>query len=58
MACSRNSSKSKVIGIVAPIETRRKLYVEGFKQGVAATNSDVKVNVNYIGSFSDIALGR
>jgi basic membrane lipoprotein Med (substrate-binding protein (PBP1-ABC) superfamily) len=50
-------SKSKVIGIVAPIETGdAKLYVEGFKQGVAATNPAVKVNVNYIGSFSDVAL--
>jgi len=50
-------SKSKVIGIVAPIETGdAKLYVEGFKQGVAATDSTVTVNVNYIGSFSDVAL--
>lgn len=50
-------SKSKIIGIVAPIETGdAKLYVEGFKQGVAATNPAVKVNVNYIGSFSDVAL--
>jgi basic membrane lipoprotein Med (substrate-binding protein (PBP1-ABC) superfamily) len=50
-------SKSKVIGIVAPIETGdAKLYVEGFKQGVAATDPAVKVNVNYIGSFSDVAL--
>jgi basic membrane lipoprotein Med (substrate-binding protein (PBP1-ABC) superfamily) len=50
-------SKSKVIGIVAPIETGdAKLYVEGFKQGVAATDPDVTVNVNYIGSFSDVAL--
>ncbi len=50
-------SKSKVIGIVAPIETGdAKLYVEGFKQGVAATDAAVKVNVNYIGSFSDVAL--
>jgi basic membrane protein A len=50
-------STSKVIGIVAPIETGdAKLYVEGFKQGVAATDAAVKVNVNYIGSFSDVAL--
>lgn len=50
-------STSKVIGIVAPIETGdAKLYVEGFKSGVAATDPDVKVNVNYIGSFSDVAL--
>jgi len=50
-------SKSKTIGIVAPIETGdAKLYVEGFKQGVAATDPAVQVNVNYIGSFSDVAL--
>ena len=50
-------STSKVIGIVAPIETGdAKLYVEGFKDGVASVNPEVKVNVNYIGSFSDVAL--
>jgi basic membrane protein A len=50
-------TQSKVIGVVGPIETGdAKLYVEGFKAGVAATAPDVKVNVNYIGSFSDTAL--
>jgi basic membrane lipoprotein Med (substrate-binding protein (PBP1-ABC) superfamily) len=50
-------SESAVIGVVGPIETGdAKLYVDGFKAGVAATNPDVKVNVNYIGSFSDVAL--
>ena len=50
-------SKSKVIGVVGPIETGdAKLYVDGFKAGVAATNPDIQVNVNYIGSFSDVAL--
>ncbi len=48
---------SKVIGVVGPIETGdAKLYVDGFKAGVVATNPDVQVNVNYIGSFSDTAL--
>jgi len=48
---------SKVIGVVGPIETGdAKLYVDGFQAGVAATNPDVTVNVNYIGSFSDVAL--
>ena len=48
---------SKVIGVVGPIETGdAKLYVDGFKAGVAATNPDIQVNVNYIGSFSDTAL--
>ena len=50
-------STSKVIGVVGPIETGdAKLYVDGFKAGVEATNPDVQVNVNYIGSFSDVAL--
>lgn len=50
-------STSKVIGVIGPIETGdAKLYVDGFKAGVAATNPDVTVNVNYIGSFSDVAL--
>jgi basic membrane protein A len=50
-------SESKVIGVVGPIETGdAKLYVDGFKAGVAATDPEVKVNVNYIGSFSDVAL--
>jgi len=50
-------STSKVIGVVGPIETGdAKLYVDGFKAGVLATKPDVQVNVNYIGSFSDVAL--
>jgi basic membrane protein A len=48
---------SNIIGVVGPIETGdAKLYVDGFKAGVAATNPDIQVNVNYIGSFSDVAL--
>jgi basic membrane lipoprotein Med (substrate-binding protein (PBP1-ABC) superfamily) len=50
-------STSNVIGVVGPIEVGdAKLYVDGFKAGVLATKPDAKVNVNYIGSFSDIAL--
>jgi basic membrane protein A len=50
-------SDSDVIGVVGPIETGdAKLYVDGFVAGAEATNSDVQVNVNYIGSFSDVAL--
>lgn len=50
-------STSKVIGVIGPIETGdAKLYVDGFKAGVLATNPDAQVNVNYIGSFSDVAL--
>ena len=50
-------STSNVIGVVGPIETGdAKLYVDGFKAGAVATNPDAQVNVNYIGSFSDVAL--
>jgi basic membrane protein A len=50
-------TESNVIGIVGPIETGdAKLYVDGFVAGVNATNPGAVVNVNYIGSFSDVAL--
>ena len=50
-------SESNVIGVVGPIETGdAKLYVDGFKAGAVATKPDAQVNVNYIGSFSDVAL--
>jgi basic membrane protein A len=50
-------SKSNVIGVVGPIETGdAKLYVDGFKEGVLSVKPDAQVNVNYIGSFSDVAL--
>ena len=50
-------SESGVIGIVGPIETGdAKLYIDGFALGAKATNPEVVVNINYIGSFSDIAL--
>jgi basic membrane protein A len=50
-------TKSNVIGIVGPIETGdAKLYVDGFVAGVKASNPQAQVNVNYIGSFSDVAL--
>ena len=50
-------SESGILGVVGPIETGdAKLYVDGFVAGAEATNPDVQVNVNYIGSFSDVAL--
>lgn len=50
-------TESNVIGVVGPIEVGdAKLYVDGFVEGVAFTNPDATVNVNYIGSFSDVAL--
>jgi len=50
-------SESKLIGIVGPIEVGdAKLYVDGFKAGAESNDSGVTVNVNYTGSFSDVAL--
>lgn len=50
-------TKSGVVGVVGPIETGdAKLYVDGFVAGVKAADPNVTVNVNYIGSFSDVAL--
>ena len=50
-------SKSNTVGVVGPIEVGdAKLYVDGFIAGAKATKPDITVNVNYIGSFSDVAL--
>ncbi|MGD1992446.1 MAG: BMP family protein [Anaerolineae bacterium] len=50
-------TESNVIGVIGPIETGdAKLYVDGFVAGATAANPDAVVNVNYIGSFSDVAL--
>ena len=50
-------SQTGIIGVIGPIETGdAQLYVDGFKIGVLATNPDAQVNVNWTGSFSDVAL--
>jgi basic membrane lipoprotein Med (substrate-binding protein (PBP1-ABC) superfamily) len=50
-------TESDVIGIVGPIETGdAKLYVDGFKAGVAYEDEAIDVLVNYIQSFSDVTL--
>lgn len=50
-------STSGAIGVVGPIEVGdAKLYVDGFVAGAKAQNPEIKANVNYIGSFSDVAL--
>jgi len=50
-------SQTGIIGVIGPIETGdAKLYVDGFKVGVLAIKSDAQVNVNWTGSFSDVAL--
>jgi basic membrane protein A len=48
-------TRSNTIGVIGPLEVGdAKLYVDGFKAGVTATNPEIQVNVNYIGSFSDV----
>lgn len=50
-------SGSAVIGVVGPIQAGdAALYVDGFVAGAAAQDAAVDVNVNYIESFSDVAL--
>ena len=50
-------SKSDILGVVGPIETGdAKRYTAGFKAGVMATKPNAKVNVTWIGSYSDVAL--
>jgi basic membrane lipoprotein Med (substrate-binding protein (PBP1-ABC) superfamily) len=50
-------STSGVIGVVGPIQAGdAALYVDGFVAGAAAQDPAVEVNVNYIESFSDVAL--
>jgi basic membrane protein A len=50
-------SESGVVGIVGPIEVGdAKLYVDGFQDGVLAQDPSADVPVNYIDSFSDVAL--
>ncbi len=50
-------SQGDVVGIVGPIEVGdAKLYVDGFKAGVLIQKPGANVLINYIDSFSDVAL--
>jgi len=50
-------SQTANVGIVGPIEVGdAKLYVDGFEAGVLSQNANATVNINYIDSFSDVAL--
>jgi basic membrane protein A len=50
-------SKKGGVGVVGPIEVGdAKLYVDGFLAGAKAQNPKIRAKVNYIGSFSDVAL--
>ncbi len=49
-------TKSNTIGIVGPIPAGDALlYINGFQQGVAATNADATVLLAYTGGFGDTA---
>ena len=51
-------TQANVIGIVGPVQAGDALlYINGFIQGVEATNPDAEVLVAYTGSFSDVAAG-
>lgn len=53
-----NLTVSKVIGVVGPVEAgESQQYVESFRAGVLATDPEIQVLVNYIGSFSDVVKG-
>jgi basic membrane protein A len=50
-------SESGVIGVIGPVEAGdAKLYINGFVDGVMATNPEAEVNVTYTGAFGDTAL--
>jgi basic membrane protein A len=50
-------SQSGIIGVTGPVEVGdAKTYIDGFKNGVAATDSSLTVNSTWTGSFSDVAL--
>ncbi|MDP3046524.1 MAG: BMP family protein, partial [Chloroflexota bacterium] len=50
-------TKSKIIGVTGPVEVGdAKTYIDGFVQGVTATDKSIKVSKTWTGSFSDVAL--
>ena len=50
-------SKNNIFGVIGPIETGdAKYYTEGFKAGIESVTPDAKINVTWIGSYSDVAL--
>jgi basic membrane lipoprotein Med (substrate-binding protein (PBP1-ABC) superfamily) len=50
-------TKSNIIGVTGPVEVGdAKTYIDGFRNGVMATNPSAQVNATWTGSFSDVAL--
>jgi len=56
-AMAASMTSTGVIGVVGPIAVGdAKLYVDGFVNGATESVTGITVNVNYIESFSDVAL--
>ena len=50
-------SKSKKVGVTGPVEVGdAKTYIDGFLQGIQATDSGISVSKTWTQSFSDVAL--
>ncbi|HVP19675.1 MAG TPA: BMP family protein [Spirochaetia bacterium] len=50
-------TRSKTIGVTGPVEVGdAKTYIDGFSQGVQATDPSVTISKTWTGSFSDVAL--
>jgi basic membrane lipoprotein Med (substrate-binding protein (PBP1-ABC) superfamily) len=50
-------SKSGVLGVAGPVEAGdAKLFVDGFANGAKYGKPDIRVNISYTGSFSDVSL--
>ncbi len=51
-------TENNVVGIVGPVAAGDALlYINGFQQGVAASNPDAEILLAYTGSFTDTAAG-
>ena len=56
-AMAASMTSTGIIGVVGPIAVGdAKLYVDGFVNGATESVAGITVNVNYIESFSDVAL--
>jgi len=56
-AMAASMTSTGIIGVVGPIAVGdAKLYVDGFVNGATESVTGITVNVNYIESFSDVAL--
>jgi basic membrane protein A and related proteins len=52
-----NMSQTGVLGIAGPVEAGdAKLFVDGFANGAKYAKPDIRVNISYTGSFSDVSL--